>query len=257
MKAIIIAAGRGRRMAELTVDRPKCLLDINGKHLLDIQLEAMKENGIEDISIVVGYKKEKIKYPKLKYYVNDRYEHNNILHSLFYAREEMADGFVATYCDIIYGPNVVRELLDGKGEISILVDTDWKKHYEGRNDHPMEEAESVVFGDDRNVVRIGKKIPKNSANGEFVGMVKCTRAGAKVFREHFNALAREYDGKPFHEAPMFEKAYVTDMIQDMVDSGIKVHCVTIRGGWQEIDTIEDYNKALKCFGAWRAGKIQA
>jgi phosphoenolpyruvate phosphomutase len=244
LKAIIIAAGMGRRMKELGLDMPKCLLEFNGKRILDIQLEAFKANGIDDVSIVVGYKKEKINYPGLKYYFNDRYEHNNILHSLMYAENEMDSDFMASYSDIIYDKEVIRRLNESRGDISIVVDTDWMKYYAGRNDHPLEEAENVVFNEDDKVVNIGKMLPdKAKANAEFLGIVKCSVRGAKIFREHFKTLKEQYDGKPFQKAEVFEKAYITDMVQDLVDNDIDVECVKIKGGWREIDTVEDYERA--------------
>ncbi len=245
VKAIIIAAGRGKRMKRLTDDIPKCLLDFNGRKLLDIQLAALRHNGIEDISIVVGYKKEKIKYPELKYYVNDRYEHNNILHSLLYAENEMNDGFIASYSDIIYDKTVIRKLCESKADISIVVDTDWRGYYDGRVGHPVEEAENVVFDPEGRVLNIGKILPdKDAAHGEFLGIFKCTKKGALIFKEHFNSLKEKFAGKTFQRAKVFEEAYVTDMVQDLVDSGIPVHCVKIEGGWKEIDTIDDYEKAV-------------
>lgn len=246
MKAIIIAAGIGKRMNELTDDMPKCLLEFNKKPLLEVQLDTLRQNGIEDISIIVGYKREKIKYPELKYYVNNRYEHNDILHSLFYAEKEMDDEFIVSYSDILYDTSVLKKLLKNDEDISIVVDVDWRKYYEGRKDHPIDEAENVIFDSDKRVVKIGKIIQnKDAANGEFIGMIKCSKKGANIFKNHFNKLKQLYYGKPFQEAPVFEKAYLTDMIQDLTDSGILVHCVTINGGWKEIDTVEDYKRALK------------
>ena len=89
MKAIIIAAGKGARLKRYTEELPKCMLKFGGKTLLKRQIEALNANGITNISLIKGYKKEKINYPGIKYYVNDRFEHNNILNSLFYAEQEM------------------------------------------------------------------------------------------------------------------------------------------------------------------------
>ena len=246
MKAIIIAAGRGKRMEEMTDDKPKCLLEFNGVKLLDIQLEALRANGIKDVSIITGYKREKIRYPGLKYYVNERYKHNNILHSLFYAEDEMDGDFIATYSDIIFDKSVVGALMESTADISIVVDIDWRKSYKGRHGHPIGEAENVFFNLHKNVVSIGKMMQnKDKAQGEFIGMLKCSTRGAVIFREHFKKLKKNYTGKPFQATKVFENAYITDMVQDLVDSGIRVHCVNIRGGWMEIDVVDDYKKATR------------
>lgn len=145
MKAIIIAAGQANRLRPITNDKPKCMLEIKGKTILQHQLDAFHANGITDISVIKGYKKEAINYHSLKYYINDNYRNNNILNSLFYAEEEIDDEFIASYSDIIFGNDVVRRLKESKGDIDIIVDIDWKGYYEGRTEHPIEEAEKVIF----------------------------------------------------------------------------------------------------------------
>ena len=102
MKAIIIAAGIGIRLNPLTNDKPKCMLEIKGKTILQHQLDVFHANGITDLSLIKGYKKEVINYSGLKYYINDNYRNNNILNSLFYAEKEMDEEFIASYSDIIF-----------------------------------------------------------------------------------------------------------------------------------------------------------
>ena len=86
-KALIIAAGLGSRLKDHTEDLPKCMLDFGGKTLLQRQLDAYKKNGIKNISLIRGYKKEKINYKGIKYFENTDYRNNNILNSIFYAEE--------------------------------------------------------------------------------------------------------------------------------------------------------------------------
>ena len=75
-------------------------------------------------------------------------------------------------------------------------------------------------------------------------MLKLNPRGAEIFKRHFDRCKELYSGKPFQRADVFEKAYLTDMIQEMVDLGVPIHCVIIERGWKEIDTVEDYEKAL-------------
>ncbi|NQU94889.1 MAG: phosphocholine cytidylyltransferase family protein [Candidatus Omnitrophica bacterium] len=248
MKTIIIAAGMGSRLNPLTNDKPKCMLEFKGKTLLEYQIDAIRGAGIDRIALIKGYKKEMINYPDLIYYTNDNYENNNILHSLFYAEKEMNDEFIAVYSDILYNKYVVKRLLDNKEDISIVVDIDWRGYYEGRTDHPIEEAENVIFDANNNVVKIGKILPdKNAVHGEFIGMMKCSKKGAAIFMQYFNRLKKIYSGKPFQRAPVFKKAYLTDIFQDMANNGVKINCVIIEKGWVEIDTIQDFERARKEF----------
>ena len=78
-------------------------------------------------------------------------------------------------------------------------------------------------------------------------MIKLSDRGTEIFKEHFHRLKKIYWNKPFQRAKIFQKAYLTDFIQELVDIGIKVHCVIIESGWKEIDTVEDYKKALVGF----------
>jgi len=248
MKAIIIAAGMGNRMRPYTNDLPKCMLEFGGKTLFQRQLESLKACKVKNIVLIKGYRKEKINYPRIKYYINENYQNNNILSSLFYAEKEIEGEVIVSYSDILFEKQVVERLLESKKDISIVVDVKWRDYYEDRKDHPIEEAENVIFDAENNVVEIGKILTKkHDVHGEFIGMIKLTSRGSEILRKHYNRAKKLFWGKPFQRAATFEKAYLTDMIQEMVDLGVPIHCVIIERGWKEIDTVEDYKKALKEF----------
>ena len=198
MKAIIIAAGMGNRLNPLTNDQPKCMLEIRGKALLQHQIDIFRSCGIEEIAVVKGYEKEKIDIAGLKYYINDNYKNNNILCSLFYAEPALDDEVIFCYSDILFEKSVVERLLQSREDISLVVDIDWRGYYESRTDHPIEEAENVIFDADNYVVEIGKIIPhKDAVHGEFIGMVKCTARGVEVIKRHFHRDKELFLGKPF------------------------------------------------------------
>lgn len=243
MKAIIIAAGPGMRLNPLTDNRPKCMLDIEGKTILQRALEILRNCGINDIAIVRGYKKEAIDYSGVKYYYNKDYENNNILGSLFYAEEEMDGILVVSYSDILYEEKVLKKLLRSEADISVVVDTKWTEAYEGRTEHPVSEAEKVLVQDNR-VVKIGKEpIGAEEAYGEFIGLAKFSGRGTELLKEVYHQVKIEFAGKLFqHEGRVFEKAYLTDMFQELIDRGYTVTNVDIEGGWREIDTVQDYER---------------
>ena len=244
-KALIIAAGLGSRLKKHTENLPKCMLDFGGKTLLQRQLDAYKKNSITDISVIRGYKKEKIKYKGLKYFENTDYKNNNILNSIFYAEDFINGNIIISYSDILFDSTVVKRLLKSNHDISVVVDIDWRGYYVGRKDHPISEAENVIFNSNNEVEKIGKiNTGTEEVHGEFIGMIKLTDRGTQIFKEHFHRLKKIYWNKPFQRAKIFQKAYLTDFIQELVDIGIKVHCVIIESGWKEIDTVEDYKKAL-------------
>ena len=247
-KALIIAAGLGSRLKKHTENLPKCMLDFGGKTLLQRQIDAYNKNNIKDISLIRGYKKEKINYKGLRYFENKDYKNNNILNSIFYAEKIINGNIIISYSDILFDPIVVQRTIDSNHDISVVVDIDWRGYYVGRKDHPISEAENVIFNSNNEVEKIGKINTGNEdVHGEFIGMIKLSNRGAETFKEHFHRLKKIYWNKPFQRAPLFQKAYLTDFIQELVDIGIKVHCVIIESGWKEIDTVEDYKKALVGF----------
>lgn len=247
-KALIIAAGLGSRLKKHTENLPKCMLDFGGKTLLQRQIDSYKKNGIEDISLIRGYKKEKINYKGIKYFENPDYRNNNILNSIFYGEDVINGNIIISYSDILFDPIVVKRALETDHDISVVVDIDWRGYYVGRKDHPISEAENVIFNSNNQVIKIGKINTGNEdIHGEFIGMIKLSGRGTEIFKEHFHRLKKIYWNKPFQRAKIFQKAYLTDFIQELVDIDIKIHCVIIESGWKEIDTVEDYQKALVGF----------
>ena len=244
MKAIIIAAGMSSRLMELTDDKPKCMLDIGGRTIIQQQIEIFHKCGIGEIIVIRGYKKEVINYTGVKYIYNQNYRRNNILESLMYAENDMGGAFIATYSDILFRSSVVEKLLESKADISIVVDTGWKSRYKNRFQHPIEEAEKVIVSN-KKVVEIGKVINPNEAYGEFIGLAKFTNTGAEILRKNYKRVVRQFGDTQFHAAPSIEKAYLTDMLQELIDKGYTVSNVGIKGQWLEIDTVEDINKARK------------
>jgi len=244
-KVLIVAAGLGSRLKKHTEELPKCMLDFGGKTLLQRQIDAYKQNGIKDISLIKGYKKNKINYKRIKYFSNTDFKNNNILNSIFYAEKIINGNIIISYSDILFEPFVVKRALESNHDISIVVDIDWRGYYVNRKEHPITEAENVIFNSDNEVVKIGKiNTGRNDVHGEFIGMLKLSNKGAEIFKSHFNRCKKLYWNKPFHRAKIFQQAYLTDMIQELVDVGVKINCVIIEKGWKEIDTVEDYRKAL-------------
>ena len=243
MNAIIAAAGMGTRLGNFTKDRPKCMLELNGKKLFDRQTDLLLKNGISEINVVIGYRKEWFKDKRFKYFVNKDYADNNILHSLFCAEKAMDTGFLFSYSDIIYDGVIVEQMLNQNSDIAIAVDPEWRSHYKGRIEHPIEQAE-LVFSEDgeKRISKIKKNGDCANACGEFLGIACFSKRGAKNLKEVFGELRNYYSrnpDKPFHSARSFKQSYLTDMFQEMVDRGYRVNIVKIAGKWTEIDTPED------------------
>jgi len=249
VKAIIVAAGMGRRLRPYTDDRPKCLVEVNGKSILQRQLDAYRDAGIDEVYIVRGYMKESIQIDGARYFENTDFANNNILASLFYAEPAMEGGFLFSYSDIVFRPEVVRTALLTEGDYALVVDRRWAEAYEGRMNHPVEEAEVARIEGGR-VTRVGKKtVPASQATGEFIGLARFSARAVEQMRARYHARRRELAGKPYGTAARFEVAYVTDLLNDLIDGGEVMRPAFIDGGWREIDTVEDLERA-KAVVSW-------
>lgn len=242
MKAIIIGAGRGSRLRHLTHEIPKTLVPILGRPMLDSILEALAAGGFRrsDVIFICGYKNEIIRerYPDLNYIENRDWENNNILASLLCARDHLAEGFVSTYSDIVYRPEIVAELARSPHDLTLACDTDWRRRYQGRSQHPETDAEKLRAEGER-VVQISRRIASEEASGEFIGVMKASPTGAARLVAAFDEARANYAGREFREGRSFEKAYLIDMLQHMIERGESMYRVDTHGGYMEIDTLED------------------
>jgi choline kinase len=243
MKAIIVAAGMGKRLAPYTDDRPKTLVEINGRSILQRQVDAYHAAGVNEIVIVRGYKKQMIDVAGARYYDNDEYQRNNILVSLFFAEPAMAGGYLFSYSDIVFRPEIVRRVIESDADYSLVIDRRWHEAYVGRTLHPVEEGEVARVVDGR-VTRVGKKtVPPAEATGEFIGLARFSARAAETMRARFHDRRRELDGRPYGRASHFQVSYLTDLLNDLIDDGEDMRPVFIDGGWREIDTAEDLERA--------------
>lgn len=246
MQAIIIGAGRGRRLMPTTADTPKCFADVGGKRILDWTLQAFQANGIDRICFIGGYQIDKVRhaYPHFVFRHNQGWENNNILASLFYADDLMDEGFICCYSDILFTPQVIERLLATNAEMSVVVDTHWLDRYQERTQHPSDDAEKVTVRDGK-VTRIHRSIPESEAHGEYIGVAKFTATGALRLRDHYRRCSGEYAGQPFREAKLFEKAYLIQLFQEMIEAGERFTPVDTPGGYIEVDTQQDFEYARR------------
>lgn len=251
MKALIIAAGRGKRLGSYTDNTPKPLVDIKGSSFFNNTIEKLKEIGIKDISAVVGYKKEQFKtIPDITFYENNDWENNNILHSMFCAKEFMDDDIIIVYADIWFENQPFINLKKSKDDISICVDKDWEDYYIGRTEHPISEAENVHYDNNNNIYNIGKDIYKpdkdNFNIGEFMGLLKISKNIISEFVKEFEELQNNIlPTEPFQNAKTFKNAYLTDFIQYLIDKKYNIKCCLNTKGWSEIDTVQDLENLKK------------
>ena len=257
MKAIIVAAGRGRRLGAETAEIPKCMVAVGGRPILHRQLDALFAAGVDDVVIVRGYLGDKIEAPgrRLRFVENVDWASNNILASLMYAESEMAGGFLFSYSDIVFAPEHVRRLVAAADDVGLVIDRRWDEAYVGRVQHPVSEAElAKIEGGDlagARVTRVGKRVvPVAAAGGEFIGLAHFSDTGARALRRVWQTAVAGGLDRPFGTAASLRNAYVSDALNAMADAGVALSPLLIDGRWREIDTEEDLGRANAVVNAW-------
>lgn len=244
MKAIILAAGSSTRLRPITESLPKGLLKINGSTIIQRQIEGFRKNGISEIIIIIGPNAEKFNFDDVTYVKDLNYEKHDVLGSLMTAKSEMNSEIITSYSDIIFDDSIINSLLKFKGDIGIAVDLAWEEKYLNRTEHPKEQADNVLIENNK-IIKIKKNIldyEKFQLRGEFIGLMKLSENGAKIFVKKYNQMLEFHKGE-FQDAPSLEKAYLTDLIQELIDSGKEVLPIFIDGKWREIDTPQDLETA--------------
>lgn len=229
---------------------PKGFTKVNGKSMLDRALGNFSANGLTDIHFIGGYLIDVVKknYPYFTFHHNTEWENNNILESLMYAEDVLKEGFISSYSDITFTPEIVKKVLDSPHDITLVMDTDWYQRYIPRTLHPMKDGEKMLVDGER-VVRVSRDINNEEAHGEFIGIAKFSPKGAKLLIEHYYKAKKKFDGKPFKSAATFRKAYLIHLLQEMIEAGVKMHHVKTHGGYFEIDTVQDLKLASKSLKA--------
>lgn len=236
-RAVVLAAGEGTRLRPLTEDRPKCLVELAGRPLLAWQLTALGAAGIDDVTIVTGYRADQIAGGSRRVH-NPRFAETNMVASLMCARDAFdgTDDVVIAYGDIVYEPRLVTALTGARSDVAIVMDRAWARLWELRMEDPLADAETLRLDPDGYLVELGRT-PRTRADieGQYVGLILVrARAGAE-WCDRYDALDPEgpYEGRDRDH--MFMTAY----LQLLIDAGVRVDAVPVDGGWLEVDTLED------------------
>ena len=250
MIVIILNAGSGTRLGELTKNLPKGLLDINGKSLIERQIENFSSKNIEKILLIVGPNSDKFNLKNVDYVFDETYNEHEQLGSLFAAKKFMVNDVIISFGDVLVERNVFEQIIKSSFDIGLAIDLDWKKNYIGRSMHPESEADLVKIESDL-ITKIQKNLVKKDVEkiGEFLGIMKLNKNGAKIFVETYNKL-QELHNEKFHTADSFNKAFLTDFIQELIDREIPINPILINGNWLEIDTSQDLDSAREKIKNW-------
>jgi len=236
LKAIILAAGEGKRLRPFTLERPKCMVEIGGKSLLERQLHILDHKEISDVIIIGGYKIEMLKGKANKVIENPRYQDTNMVSTLFCAEEELKGDLIISYGDIVYSRGILEKLIYSDADISVVIDKDWESYWRKRNEDPLDDAETLKIGKDGNIIEIGQKPSSlDEVEGQYIGLMKFKSKGISQIKSTFYSI-KENEGLLNKS---LDEAYMTDLLQTAIDLGNPVTPVFINGDWVEVDTVKD------------------
>ena len=235
-KVILLVAGEGKRLRPYTLDRPKCMVEIDGISLIDRQLSVLRAEGLDNIVMVGGYKSEMLKREGVKLKLNPRYYETNMVWTMFCAEEELEGRVIVSYGDIVYSREILQALLESTADIAVIIDKEWEGYWRARNEDPLDDAETLKLRADGTIREIGQSPQAlDEIEGQYIGLMKFSAQGVSQMKETFYAAVEsgELLGKPI------ENSYMTDLLQALINSEKLVTSIPVYGDWVEIDTVSD------------------
>jgi choline kinase len=237
-KAVILSAGKGSRLLPLTAERPKCLIELSGKSLLEWQLDALREAGIAEIVVVTGFRDDLVdsvagRREGVRTLFNPFYHVADNLGSVWMARAEFAADTLLLNGDTLVSPALLERVLRADtGAIAVTVDE--------KDDYDADDMKVLRDGD--RLLRIGKALEPGAYNAESIGLLAFRREGPRRFADQVEAMMRQPDGT---------RRWYLRAIDALAKAGADVRTVSIRGEeWQEVDFPEDVEKARALTARW-------
>lgn len=231
MRGIILAAGRGARMGDLTDNKPKCLIEVGGRTLLDWQISALRGAGVDRIAIVTGWQGEQLASYGTELFENLRWAETNMVMSLACATLWLnADRCVVSYSDIFYRSTAMQALLKAPGDIAITYDPDWLQIWSRRFENPLTDAETFRIDNAGKIIEIGGRPSSiNEIKGQFMGLLRFDPNGWATVENIVQKFPKKIQ----------DKLDMTGLLQHLIAAGVVVHGVPTNGPWGEIDSVSD------------------
>jgi len=234
MKSLILAAGAGSRLGNLTRDKPKCFLDLgSGITIIEYQLKLLIDlAGLDysDVFIVGGYKFETLRYLTKKgvnLIFNPKYHKCDNVYSFYLAKDSLKEDFILLNGDTIFHPKILEKLIKSGVGTYFAID----------NIKKLGEEEMKVLIDNSRILRFGKDIDPKKAHGEYIGIAKFNVGDAEVIFEKMEELIKSKKTNIWYELAI---NYVLDKLiaRPVYTNGLP---------WIEVDTPSDYKKAKIIF----------
>jgi choline kinase len=231
MKALILAAGRGSRMGELTAEQPKCMVEFQGRSLLNWQQEACVEAGIRRVGVVAGYRREVFDDTDLMVFENPKWETTNMVRSLQCAGAWLSAGpCIVSYSDIFYEAEAVRLLMQSKATLGVLYEVNWREQWEERFENPLSDAETFRIDAAGHILEIGNRAKTmDEIQGQYMGLLRFTPESWRQVTAHLATMLPE----------AINNLSMTALLNQMIAAGVTVTGIPYEGVWGEIDSESD------------------
>lgn len=237
--AIVLAASRGFALAELTEDKPKVMLSIGGKTVLRHLLDEFKNQNINKVTLVAGYKPEAIDSSGIEMHINKEYETTGELASLSQVVSEFHEDMIITYGDLLFRSYILRDLLENDGEVVAVIDSNVEnENYSGSPDYAYcsQEEDRAIFKQDAylNHVSEEKKSSSETPTGRWIGMLRVRGQGKQWIEEAIAELKK-------HEN--FQQMSLADLLNQLIKQNHPVKVQYINGHWVDINALTDIDRA--------------
>jgi L-glutamine-phosphate cytidylyltransferase len=231
MRVLILAAGRGSRMHAFTEDRPKGLIELAGRPLLERQIEALRTGGCDQIGIVTGYRGDQLRPYADRIFDNPHWAGTNMVRSLCCADAWLREHeTLVSYADIVVSPATVAALAASPSALAISYDPGWLALWSARFDDPLSDAESFMRTTDGRLLEIGARVHDLARiQGQYMGLLRITPHGWEQISGYVQSLPAE----------RLDRLDMTSLLSALVGLGTRVDTVAARGAWIEVDSGED------------------
>lgn len=247
MKAIILAAGQGTRLKKYTENLPKGMLNFMGETIIERQVKMYRKCGINDIIVVRGFAADKIQYEGIKYYTNEDYANTNMVESLLAAKREFDDDIIVSYSDILFEERLLKGMMESNADFACGVDDNWQAYWLQRYGKVDFDTESLAIDKNDNITELGLESPKlEDIDARYIGVLKFSKVGLNYIMDIMNEAYKLPVDQPWQQSgKVVKKAYMTDLLNAIIESGKEVKAIHFNNGWVEFDTNKDYESALE------------
>ncbi len=242
---IVLADRAGERLRPLTDDRPECMVRLAGRSLIQWQLAAAREADVSSIRVVGGYRVDQLDVPRELVLENPDFSSTGQILTLLCAEPYFGSGFVTSYGNIVYNPDVLEALHAAEADIAVVVDRAWQEYFELRYDDVAAVAEQLTLDENGNLASLGGPAPNlDEIEGRFIGLAAFRGEGLAHALELLDREREVFsDGARLLSERTYPELELIDLLRGLIADRARVQPIFVDGGWIEISTPDDLELA--------------